>query len=168
MTAHFSAGVAVTFRPEDASFASWSIPIIYDAIPIGKFSHCELYCSALPLRRVLFHCLTRYISFPSPNCQELTYVPGLLVTSSRLTARIESIPNSYDPSMPLFPPSREIPMVRMRSRSISIRVSTISPEFVRTKESSGILNRWVRTVETGEHKGTYKYILPFPIIPLEI
>jgi len=47
-------------------------------------------------------------------------INGGRVTSSSFTARIESMPRSYEPETPLFPPSNDMPTVRIRSRIISI------------------------------------------------
>ena len=63
---------------------------------------------------------------------------GNTVTSSSFTARIESIPSSYGPSMPELPPRREIPTERMRSRSIVTGWVLIVPALVITKPSNGI------------------------------
>jgi len=63
---------------------------------------------------------------------------GNTVTSSSFTARIESIPSSYGPSMPELPPRREIPTERIRSRSIVTGWVLIVPALVITKPSNGI------------------------------
>lgn len=47
-------------------------------------------------------------------------INGGRVTSSSFTARMESMPRSYEPETPLFPPSSDIPTVRTRSRIIAI------------------------------------------------
>jgi len=67
--------------------------------------------------------------------------------SSSLTSRIESIPNSYLPSTPLFPPRIETPTLFTLSFNIEIWFSDISPRFVRTKLSKGIwrYQSWITT-----------------------
>lgn len=96
---------------------------------------------------------------------------GSTVTSSSLTARISSIPSSYGPSTPEFPPRSDIPTERTRSRNIFTDCVLIVPALVITNASNGIyfpLPQSDRQVRRKSREVTHKDIFPSTIIARKV